>query len=440
MPKRKYSGGSRSVVKRQKYGALATAGAAASLAVTAARRAYGAYKRGKAIARAVKNAFPKKSAPARKRASMAYKTTGASFAKFRRPRRRPKKDIYRQRGCVKKIENGGTYSGPTQGAIYLGHATAPIAQTLTVACCAIVKRLFQKLGHEVSNFTDVAMTGSDKLQLSITGYLDPMDPSVAQQNYAIQAADTYEGVASQLFLLITTQLGISPNTVWEKVWLNEMTDPAQTVALLMLKNLRLHFSCRSDMSIQNRTLAGTTGAPDPDNTDITNNPIYGRAYWGGGTGFIPKWRKSGDTSYVDFIADRSFGFIKNNSSDTVPEVINKPPYGSFFQGTKKTTTVRIMPGQIKKDVVSGAFTVHFNSFSSECGKFYYEFAASTVEIKTKYGSVMMYGLDKVLDSRASENVISVGFEITQTIKCYASEVRKTETDPLVFVGTANIGT
>lgn len=372
----------------------------------ARRRAYGLSKRPRAVRLNVRR--PRSTAPK----GYAYVTRG-SLGKFRRAKRRARPDPFQKYGCVIKTETGGVQND--NNCVYVGHGVAS-GQIPKLLTRCIIKQLAQQMGQDFVSWEDQYLTAASKMQLSWTYYSDASSTTATQRNMAVTANITWKDLADALMNDMRTAWAGTNKHVLEEVWLNETPagSSQQVVSMVRCKDLYVQLQVFSTMLVQNQTLAHTGVSEGESNlNDIANNPLTGKIYEGYSNSFEPKWRPPGDLSYTPFVANDSYGQMINDATDSIPTEIRKPPPASFWKRCTKSSNVVLNPGNIKKVSFSFARGFHCNQLIS---MFPNLFASVDADRVIDLGKFQMVGLEKVLDSRASEDVVSCAYEINQTLK------------------------
>lgn len=362
---------------------------------------------------------------------------GATFAgKIVGRTHKVKQDKFARTGTIKHFESGGvTAASDVQ---YLGHSTSAGKQIFFGAVRSVIKELFRMYGQEIQSFDDVILSGSDLVQLSYTYYTSNIDTTVDQINVPITAAQTYATLADALATSIIATLVATDSNSLEKIWINEITGTSQTHASIRVTEFNVFWTVVSSITIQNRTLGGITTVDENDETThaVDANPLTGKFYLAKGNFFDPSWRLSGDASYTGFTANQDVGWIKTTAADTIPQVLREPPKGSFFTNCTHAASVHLGPGEMKKHSMVWRSRMPFNDLFVKFNDATTQTGANPVLL----GKSAMFGLEKQLDSRTTENPIALGWEINRTVKVGSSYSRKKilPTVPLLDVTTSAV--
>jgi hypothetical protein len=181
-------------------------------------------------------------------------------------------------------------------------------------------------------------------------------------------------------------------------------------------------------------LAGTgAGASDDVMEDISNNPLIGRKYYGKHAGFIPKYRDSAEATYTGYYCNPQSGIILAKASESLIDETKKPPPANFFSNAKSTRKCVLEPGIIRKDTIASRKKCNLNEFMSLFRVQIDRGFVANTEIDTRLGVCSMFGLEKALNSRASEADISVAWELNQKICCSGYYRKGTLTVPLLEI-------
>lgn len=331
-------------------------------------------------------------------------------------------------GSVLKKENGGVVSDAQ--AVYIGHSTNVLNDVQNSFSRAIVFLLFQKVGINITSWRDtVPITSASSIYMNY--YADSGQLTLTTVTYTWSTALTYQGVAENFFAAIRT--AFSNSTVHNPVSFRfEWNGTSQ--AFFPATDVMLSFSMLSILTVQNQSLGGTTLDGDDNILAISNNPLVGKLYTTKGNYFEPKWRASGDASYLPLLASNTTGLIKGNATDSIPEVLIKPPPPTFF-GSTKSIPVTMKPGQIVKS------TLRTNTKISLIK--YFDIMENDLNVSGNYtmvdfGDSAMFGMEKMLDNRTTENAVSLSYELNYTCSSYAYMKGRRSIPAIHDVGTSAI--
>ncbi len=182
----------------------------------------------------------------------------------------------------------------------------------------------------------------------------------------------------------------------------------------------------------NRTLSGIAPAiPVPgddlhqNKNDVTNNPVTGRHYSGGGNG--PTLRSFDNlASVATLISNPVSGGMNYDLVGVGPEVLatlRRPPMGNAFNFVKKVTSVRLEPGAIKKDFLTYKSSMVFNSFLNKIKEMLNQTAANAkvIKVRMSIGSFSVLAFEKMCATKSDEPTISIGSELNQIYRARLTE-------------------
>lgn len=338
-----------------------------------------------------------------KAGGLSYRTTGR-LKKFKKPQRKVRKNPKTATtGMEYRKESGGTITDPH--TVYVGHSSIATDTLLVAWMGAIVRALYQKAGRSFDNWND-NMSSGYTIKLS---YFDTASSTSSSSFEANTGGISYH----QLIINLLTAMRVSHTTAriieFREALMFRSVD-GDRMSYIKLDSASINISCSSSLTVQNRTLAGVSATADVDDnvgTNISNNPLRFRSYEGKGNGFVPAERIDGDVSYIPFIGTQAMGVITNTSALSAPRAGLEPPPAWYFKGTQKTGKGVVDPGNIHKSFVKTNTKMSFAKFALSLAS---QIDASSVD-HTPMGSVRMFALEKVLNSRVGENSVSVGWEI-----------------------------
>lgn len=403
----------RNVRRRQYAGAFGT-GVAAARAIQRAYRSHVVRRGLRALSKRMRSSRTRTITRATPRAARRFHTTTPRVGRFKRPTRSVRDSWFARYGSVVKHEAGGVIDDAN--AVYVGHYTCPWEQVAGSLTRCIIKELMAQAGRAFASWDDGLGAGID---VSYNYFPNVLDQALTIRTIALAAGTKFRTIAENLLndiLIIYRSPNNLTDAVFKEFWISIGGDVMATVRADCMKCV---YHCRSDLAIQNRTIANTgAGVDDPENAhNVENNPLHGKVYLGHGSGFFPAYRNEGDASYNSFHAQKNTGLILAKASQSMDNETNKPPVGSYFRGAKATNVVRLMPGSIKRNVVVYSRTLGLNRWFQLLRTEMEAPSAFQIPHST-YGTVAMVGLEKLLDShQTTEPVVNVAFEHTMVIKC-----------------------
>lgn len=336
----------------------------------------------------------------------------ATYAgKFKGKGRKVRASRAQRSGAVVKTEKGGAIIDPQ--CIYVGHITSPLDVMQKAMFMSFVRRLFEKAGYNVTDWSQAPpFTGS--LHLSWYYQIQATGPNLTTS--AFTGASSYGGMADALLAAFEAAIASDKVPILHEI---ALWDTPNTLKLghLNLVNCQVSFGCYSELTIQNRTTADSSGADINEATNVSNNPLYGTSYMGYGTSFVPLYKNDTLLTYQPFVGSELYGDFVNTAAVSLPVVGRKPPQANFFSGAVKTMSVQVAPGTIKKNVL-------YSKVSMKAVDFYVRYRAAvdnTTPAPVRVGKIQMFALEKMLNTReADEPDVNVGYEVNTTISCSMS--------------------
>ncbi len=252
------------------------------------------------------------------------------------------------------IEFGGTST--SADCTYVGHALAVDQMMLQVAR-SIVRRLMAQLRQNPRSWDEqlVPLSGVASNAMRITlSYVTSGNSEILLVNSNFLRMQSMNDVA----IWLNSQFYHSTE---EKQFKSIRLDPFDSAPALVhfpeayinLQDLYVHMSANSSMVIQNRTEGAVAG--DSSTTDITANPLEGKAYCGSGNGVKMVFQDNtlGAGTTANFYGSTKNGVIVVNPASTnvtanMKNIIRRPPLSNAFVGVKKMSKVRLQPGTIKR--------------------------------------------------------------------------------------------
>jgi hypothetical protein len=368
--------------------------------------------------------------------------------KKRQPRKRSKRIKRKSRrnfaasGSIKKSEYGGNIEDSQ--CVYLGVTSSPYEEVYTSLWRSIVKCLFKLAGQDFDNFSssygfvNTIRIEYYKGETNIGGVLtvgrSPTDP------YA-SLADVLGDRWKDTIVVDSARYTITAI----KLYRGDPTIPAQAylvhMATINARHLKVQFNCTNEMTLQNRTLAGNAVTADSDDnviTNISNNPLHGKVYFGTGN-YVQVKQSRYDQQKPNFVADPIKGIflVEATASVTGVAMLKKPPSASTFLGIKSTVKCSIQPGEMKRIVAKGTHTYNINVMLDKYQKQMLN-ALPDEKRSIFFGNTTFIGLEKLLNSRSGENAVQVAWESNLVVKGGYIYRPKTETSAILNVNDTEV--
>lgn len=332
-------------------------------------------------------------------------------------------------GVVDVIETGGVLDAGANTAtagntVAVGHCNFPSETAHLIFWRAIVKKLAIRAGMPVYNFQQILnMQPND---LIVVQYRTEAKLNESNSTYTANGStDSLEAVA-QLFAASFQAIDDGDDMEFREI--RYIPSAAASYShysgcKVDLQNASFVLFSKSTLKIQNRTVNAVGG----DEESVDNVPLYGKAYFGKGSGVSPI---TNDVNYTTAAP----GFWCDSTSGVLAKVptekwYQEVPQAGQFRGVNRTGKVHLDPGHIQTSVLDGKVTISLNKIYKLL--FHTEDVGNT-HIKTYLGRFRFVMLEKMLNSVAGSaaNSIKLAYECNLRIGGYIITRRSTETAQL----------
>jgi len=314
------------------------------------------------------------------------RNTGGPNARLVGPFKRPKRfkgDVYATKGFRHTTEIRGTVSDPD--CVYIGHSTFSGIQTLELLCQVLLRKLFARAGVIVRDIHE----GIRGYQANTSNMWRMVIVRQNKETGAVDTSVTYTtpfGTNTSIYQIVGDQQAVV-TALWPGLY-NVMYDAAvganggdvlnvlmptsivlyqeeenntqffQFRAELKLENETVNIFSKSDLKIQNRSLA-SSGGTTADAVDA--NPLMGKLYrFNGGA---PRARV-GNVVFIESVPDMS-GVITTRASNLTglgAQYMTEPPGPKMFWNCVGASNVKLQPGHIKYDSIVYKKSMQFHKF------------------------------------------------------------------------------
>jgi len=362
---------------------------------------------------------------------------------------------YNLNGIHTTIENGGSLTATSTGAVYPVHGIAT-NQVLRSAFCAIVKEIARQRKTDIQNWTDLVTYNDGQFDVNtVFTYINnpgevPRPAPVTLQYSLPHGVNNITWRQYAVNLLAYWQDNSGAGSVPKEIIKIEVynLDTTSTrllpLATLFPSQIKFDIQVKSELMIQNRTLAegGTEGNAD-DTDDIESMPLTGRLYtgtqsWTNAMELKNQGTASGNQGTKSTVCNKTTGLSLLQVGTEYADSLKIPP-APWVLGFKKYQKVVINPGEMRKTSFTFNTIVSFNKlfqiFAVELGH------ASTVtqSAKVPFGFIQAFGLEKSLDSlRNAGTNITVAYQIKQDYSCAIIYKKKVASSPHVEVSSTAI--
>lgn len=346
--------------------------------------------------------------PSKKR-SPQYSTSGGFF---RKKGRKSTFARYTKYGTVTNVETGTSFSGTTPSVpLFVGHGTH--ANTLLmrrVFWRTIIRDLFTKHGNQIIDIETLGPgTGNVIVEYQV------QSPNVAPVTFTqATAGNTYNQIAGGIFSGINAVLTtVAPNQYF---YINEIRFESGGIVQseLDLRDVRLSFMCKSDLKVQNRTVAVGTDEDVNSAENVSNQPLYGKFYSGSGNGPVMKLDQGGATQKSLLCSD-STGIL--TKAPAVSEFwLKDVPEREFFTPLPRSNKVSIEPGTVKTSSLTHTITIPQLDFwkmltlNAPTG-------ANSSGARQILGKYYIMALEKMICVSATDSNPTLGLELNQKMGC-----------------------
>lgn len=359
-------------------------------------------------------------------------------------KRRPKRRNLRQRSKKKGLadsrygsrivtEAGGSITAAN--AVYIGHSTCAQQQVGLAVWRAVIKRLFSLAGDNFVNWEEVPRHASSSgyaRAIRTEYYADPANAlDIINIAMAIDNTDTYAEIAEKLQVHYWNLFSSIPH-VFVNFRLTESEGSiTRQVSAMTVDNMKINFYIKSELRLQNATLANNTPGDDDAEltTNISSNPLERIHYLKKNCNGLELNLPLAQATVSDMYADVNSGLIAQNTTDASfadIKVLTKLPTGATFNA-KSMKMPAVPSGQIITDILITQKSMNFNTFL----KTFDRALGANQKTVIRFGDVSLTGFEKYLNSRENEPDIKVNWQMNQTLVCSLATKRARPTMQLV---------
>lgn len=355
---------------------------------------------------------------------------GVTGGKFSRKGRSNPFAAFIRTGSVLTREVGCLVTGQTPTRpVFVGHATHSNFVDMTVVFFrSLVRQLFNKHGCEILDME----TDSPGAYRVVVEYVQNNATAAALvQNFAttgqsyVQLADSIRG----FFTSITDPNAIY-NTLLGRIcfFITDVTlqsaDGSVTFCKQDYRDAYVHIKAKSDLKLQNRTLASGTDEDANSTENVGNQPLYGKIYTGKGNGLLSKVDSAAASVGKALICSENISNILAYAPGTADYWLEEPPLPSLFTPKPKYSNARIEPGQLKTNVLVATWKVKQTDFWQMLAGNQGTGTANAPNIQNRYGKFSIFALEKMICVTATDTNPVVGLECNTRIGCYFQFKRK----------------
>lgn len=382
------------------------------MSVPGAPRRNGQKRRVVGLERVKKRLFQNASARMkRRRAYIRSGQEGEYAGNFHRVAKSNVFDKFTKNGAVINKEYGGVITALNASTpVYTGHATHGDSKALQdLFFLTAVRMVVEKHGIALSNFYQQI----GDFQITMQYYNG--DDATSKVNITTPTTgfslSQIAGILKGLWRTHWSTLNGQLNSYFASISLiNNPTEPTATFAYVDLRDVYIEVFSKSNLKIQNRTIA--LGVDDDANSseNVANQPLYGRGYFGKGTGLLPK--QAVQSSIPALNVETGTGVLMYTPDGGNRVNYGEPPLPTFFSPRPKMAVASLEPGKIKASVLTATFRISQKEFwkmllldDANIGTAKYSTA--------KYGKFHIFALEKTICATAADTKPSIGVEVNQ---------------------------
>ena len=278
----------------------------------------------------------------------------------------------------------------TQTAIdcnWIGHTTGPIKQMYKEVVRAMIYKFLKKADFEPVE-SDTIVDGILAGEIFSVMYRLAPNLTLQFENYVVPATFFVIDNFIDWWFASARPWSASGDTEFQSITFKG------THSMRVSETL-IYQEVKTSLKIQNRSVV----AEGDDEDDVTNVPLYGKIYYGNGTGLNPRkmTNQSAPTPLV-FVSDLVTGTVINTVGD--PEARNpyrEPVQGNSFSNCRKTAKAHLEPGQIKTSVLRSTYVHYFNTFHGLAHQYPDAGTEITAKRFREIGKFAVFALEKMIN-------------------------------------------
>lgn len=291
-----------------------------------------------------------------------------------------------QSDVVRQYETGGLLTSKL--CHYIGHVSVTGRQVVKVIVQALLKKLMEKVGFDITDFD----SNAEGFQSGDTFTIEYVTQGLIFGTYsysAIVANPSWNTIVDNLVLRLE---GVIGGDTWrDNYQLNKISfipDLAVETGFenrteISLRNMYVELDAKSSLKIQNRS----RNALGTESDEVDNVPLYGRSYEGTGNG-TQIATVSGRSLYGDNVK----GVIVLDST-SLSTSLRKPPLPSVFPSVTRSGKARLDPGHIKTSNLSTKKSMNLTQLL---------IAILTTDNNNLVGKFRFFALEKMLEPNVAD--------------------------------------
>lgn len=374
-----------------------------------------------------------------KKRALTY-TQGYSGGKFSRKEKGDRFAAYSAKGCVLTREVGCLATGQSNTRpLFVGHAThCNFGDITDLFFRTMVRTLFNKHGLEI---LDLEAEGPGDYQI-VCEYV---------VNDATSTTSFNQTTAALSYLAIATAIKTQWTTIFATTGARQLFYFTNVELRQTIGNQRLvkidYFDCymsimsKSDLKIQNRTIALGTDEDANSSDNVANQPLSGKIYSGKGNGLLAKVDSLTTSAGKSLICSEDKSNLLAYSPGALDYWLEEPPLPSLFTPKPQYANARIEPGQIRTNVLIDTWKVKQTEFWQLATGLAGASRNNGVQIQNRYGRFSIFALEKMICVTELDSNPIVGLECNTRIGMFFNFKRKKFnaeiTEPMIFTTQLN---
>lgn len=356
------------------------------------------------------------------------KTTGNSAeygGKFSRKRRANTFSKYTKSGAVVSREVGSAITTTVNTyPVYVGHAThAHTAQITKLFFMCLVRNLFEKAGIEFISYEAID-AGAYVVAVSYTLF----NEGAAKAEFTTTTINkSFETIAADLesqWITLWTTSG-NKNSFMHTAELRYSTGATgANVAYIDLRGISVEVYAKSDLKVQNRTLASGADEDNNSTSNVGNQPLYGKSYSGKGTGMMTKFESAGNVTQLNVSTGTNFaGSLAYSPAAGEGKYFGEPPLPTLFSPKPKFSNASLLPGQIKTSSLTAKMVIRQKELWNTL--LYTDGGLGVAQKGTdQYGKYHIMALEKTMCVSATDTSPFIGYELNQRMGIKFNKLRR----------------
>lgn len=364
-----------------------------------------------------------------------YHTTGKYVGSFKRGGRKGVNEMkeYVAKGFVTTDEIAGTISDPD--CVYVVHQALDPYLVIVYSVQALVRKLLMKCGVKVSSVNEIIpgrapedardwvfrLLGSQEGNSADEIIVFRIECSAGQSIASLVSIGNFINPFMQYSSGYTTVAGTgNDSNTFELTRLqvymdNNGADQDFFIGEIDLREEIIHYNGKSELKVQNRTLAANSSA---DAEDVSNNPLEGRLYNFSG---VPKCKVYESFALNRIEVAKGVQLVRAAQLTGASLPMKEPPLPKLFWNCIGASKVRLNPGDIKKTAVIANGSTKYLKWLKNIRL---QYGASPFYSTYSIFKSQMIALEDMINIVAANNV-SCAYECNRTTSIYFSTLKNT---------------